>query len=81
LAHRSEEEEADLKVLKVQLEKRRQLGDTQRESLYLEAIDKILSRQKMPDHIPPADVRAQAVEEVSAIWQRLMADGVEGGAT
>lgn len=77
---REEKEEAELAALKTRLEGRRQLGDTQREALYLEAIDKILSRQKTPDYVAPAEVRTQAVEEVSAIWQRLMADGIEGSA-
>jgi uncharacterized protein (TIGR02646 family) len=70
----SAEEEAELTRLTAELEKRRQFGETQREGLYLEAIDRVLARQKAMPVIPQEEVREEAVSEISAIWDSLIAD-------
>jgi hypothetical protein len=52
----------------------KQFGETQREGLYLEAIDRLLARRKAMPMIPHEAVREEAVNEISAIWDRLVAD-------
>jgi uncharacterized protein (TIGR02646 family) len=75
---RSENEEAELKQLTGDLEKRRQFGNTQREGLYLEAIDRVLARRKAMPPVPAEEVREEAVNEISAVWERLTADVASG---
>jgi uncharacterized protein (TIGR02646 family) len=73
LDERSAEEETELTQLTADLEKRRQFGETQREGLYLEAIDRVLARRKAMPAISQEEVREEAVSEISAIWDRLTA--------
>lgn len=77
LNERSADEEEELEQLTVDLEKRRQFGETQREGLYLAAIDRVLAHRKTMPAIPQEEVREQAVSEISAIWERLTADIVQ----
>ena len=74
LKERGEEDEHELAELTGKLETRKQFGETQREGLYLEAIDRLLARRKAMPMIPHEAVREEAVNEISAIWDRLVAD-------
>lgn len=71
---RSDNEEAEFTRLAVELDKRRQFGDTQREGLYLQAIDRILARRRTLPSVAADQLREVAVNEISAVWEKLTAD-------
>ena len=68
---RDDGQEGELADLTKQLEGRRQFGGTERERLYYEAIDKILAQNKATPHLSEDEVRREAVDAVSAIWQQM----------
>ena len=78
LPRRTAEQEAEMEELKSVLSTRRQLGDTQRESLYYEAIDKLLAAQKTRERRPPDQLRDEAVTQIGDIWANAMKNAGAG---
>ncbi|ROL66120.1 hypothetical protein BK634_25270 [Pseudomonas chlororaphis] len=76
---RDEQNEVELTELTNQLERRKQFGESQREGLYLEAIDRLLARQKSLPDLAHEEIREKAVSEISAIWDNLIGDIAETG--
>jgi hypothetical protein len=76
---RDEQNEVELTELTNQLERRKQFGESQREGLYLEAIDRLLARQKSLPDLAHEEIREKAVSEISAIWDNLIGDIAEPG--
>jgi len=74
LETRTDADDAELMTLTSELERRKQFGETQREGLYLEAIDRVLARHKALPPVPQEALRQEAVSAISAIWDRLTAD-------
>ncbi len=75
---RSTEQETELARLRGELDERRQFGTTQREALYFEAIDRVLAKGSVVA-APARQVREEAINEVSAIWEQLMASAARNG--
>ena len=68
----SPEQEARLLELHDELKDRRYLGDTLREQLMFEAVDRLVARQKLGERKPIPTLKREAVEELSRIWNETM---------
>ncbi|WP_264213396.1 AAA family ATPase [Leisingera thetidis] len=75
---RTPEQEAELARLQDELKDRRYLGNTQRETLFYEAIDAMLAKRKTGERRSPENLRSEAVEQVSSMWKQVLAEE-EGG--
>lgn len=71
---RDDQDEQELAELTKALEGRKQFGDTEREGLYLQAIDKVLAEHKVLPNLSQEEVSEKAVTAISAIWDRLTKD-------
>ncbi|AIC29522.1 AAA domain-containing protein (plasmid) [Rhizobium etli bv. mimosae str. IE4771] len=78
LDDRTAEQESELESLQAELAGRRQLGDTQRESIYYAAIDKLLAKQATPARLPPETLREEAVEQIGALWTQMLSKAEAG---
>ncbi|MBX5159617.1 MULTISPECIES: AAA family ATPase [Rhizobium] len=74
LDERTPDQESQMQVLQSELNGRRQLGDTQRESLYYEAIDTLLAKQTTAVRLPPEALREEVVEQIGALWSQLISN-------
>jgi uncharacterized protein (TIGR02646 family) len=63
------EETARLADLKIRLRNRRYVGETPREQLMFEAIDKLLDRQNESERVSVPQLREDAVAQISKIWE------------
>lgn len=68
LSNPDPEQTARLEMLREQLKDRRYLGNTLRENLMYDAIDRLVARQKTVERQPIAEVKQEAVDQVSKIW-------------
>ncbi len=74
----TEEESRELEELKEQLKGRKHLGNTLREELMYEAIDKVLADKKhRRPHLMLKDMKAEVVQQIADIWQSTVL-GPEG---
>ena len=72
LEQRNESEEKQLVELREQLKDRRHLGNTLRESLMYDAIDNLIAKQKVGERQPLPEIKQEAIEQVSQIWQKAV---------
>jgi hypothetical protein len=70
---RSSEQEARLAILHDELKGRRYLGDTLREQLMYEAIDKLVANHKRrPRVLSRGELKQEAVDQVSRVWRETV---------
>jgi uncharacterized protein (TIGR02646 family) len=68
LGQRSPDQETRLSALREDLKDRRYLGNTLREQLMFEAVDQLIARQKRVERRSIPELKSEAVEEISRIW-------------
>jgi len=75
----SPREARQLEELKVQLRDRKHLGDTFREEILYEVIDKTLARKKLHQpQLKVSEIKEEVVKEVSEIWQKTLQESERG---
>ena len=68
MASRDEAQEKRLSELREELKDRRYLGNTMRESLMYEAVDRLMAQRRIEPTIPIGELKQSAVDEVAKIW-------------
>lgn len=71
---RGAQDEEELAKLTGALDGRKQFGNTEREGLYLKAIDRVLAKRKTMPALSQEEISEKAVTEISAIWDELTRD-------
>ena len=64
------EQKGELEELKEELRDKRHLGVTLRENLMYEAIDKLLARQRTSKRKALAELKQEAIDQISKIWNQ-----------
>lgn len=70
--NRTSKQEETLSSLRTELDGRRRLGDTQRETLFYETIDTLLSKQTTSSRLSPENLQDEAIRQVSALWNSVI---------
>jgi len=69
LSERSDEQSQRLEELKITLKDRRYIGETPREQLMFEAVDKIIANNKDKGLFHISDMKEEAIHVVGSLWQ------------
>ncbi|WEX14262.1 AAA family ATPase [Pseudomonas sp. G11] len=74
LTQRTKEQDVRLKALKSELQARRYVGDTAREQLMFEAVDRVIARSREEGRVRIPELKGEVTSEISKIWEEAIAD-------
>ncbi|MBO7832514.1 AAA family ATPase [Burkholderia pseudomallei] len=77
LSERTPEQIEELERLQCELRDRRYVGDTLRDQLTFEAVDKVIAQHRAVGNLSMPDMKQAAADELAQLWKEVMA-GLDG---
>jgi predicted ATPase len=74
LHRRTPTQDEELELLQQKLQDRRYVGDTLRDQLMFEAVDKIIAQHRVAGNFSMPEMRQEAVNELTEMWESTVAD-------